>query len=520
MHSPLIPAPLTLLLQPLASIDTDWLVVPWLEGEADPVIASVDEAVGGQLLAARESGEWKGKRFDLLTFQVVSGAFHARTIVVVAGGPIAEYTPAVARAAASTAALQARDRKASRMVFLHRQRPGQPGGAEPAPAAEWLQAIAEGLTLAEFDSGRYKSNGSARGSVTASIAMEETAGTGDGAEALRSAVSRGRVIAHCANLARELVNEPGNQLPPRVLADRAREMTEGTRLRVEIFDEQAISDIGMGLLAAVGKGSKEPPRLIVLTHEPEGHRDRSRQVLGLVGKGVTFDSGGISIKSAEGMERMKDDMSGGAAVIAAMRAISLLDVPLKVVGVIPSAENMPGGGALRPGDVVRGAGGRTVEVVNTDAEGRLLLGDAIWFARERGATHLVDIATLTGACMVALGRLTAGVFGRPADWRDSVLDATRRAGEPSWPLPLVDEEREQLDSEIADTTNSGSRYGGAITAALFVGEFAGDTPWAHIDIAGPAWLAEGRRHACKGATGFGVRTFVELAQSMADKGAE
>jgi leucyl aminopeptidase len=304
-----------------------------------------------------------------------------------------------------------------------------------------------------------------------------------------------------------------------VLADRARELTAGTALKIEVLDENAIGELGMGLLSAVGRGSKEPPRLIAITHEPAAADRGDRQagpVLGLVGKGVTFDSGGISIKSADGMERMKDDMAGGAAVIAAMRAIALLGIPLRVIGVVPAAENMPGGGALRPGDVLRSASGRTVEVLNTDAEGRLILGDALWFARARGATHLVDIATLTGACTVALGKLTAGIFGRPDDWRDTVLQAARRSGEPSWPLPLVEEEHEQLESDIADTTNSGSRYGGAITAALFVGAFAGDLPWAHVDIAGPAWLSEGKRYAPKGATGFGVRTLVELARTMAE----
>jgi leucyl aminopeptidase len=527
MHTPLTVAPLDLVSMPPADLDVDWLVLPWLEGEPDEGLAEFDRATGGQLFAARASGEWKGKRFDLLVLPVLDGAFRARRIALVGAGALSDYTPDVARRVAATAALQVRDRKAVRIAVVHRTALGCPAG-NSVPESEWVQALAEGATLAGFDGGRYKSGPDGRGVVDASIVVAP--GTAASVDALKAAAWRGSQIAHCANLARELVNEPGNQLPPRVLAERARELAAGTTLDVEVLDEHAIQGLGMGLLSAVGQGSREPPRLIVLTHDPERMHGGSRHdepggvrhelppVLGLVGKGVTFDSGGISIKSAEGMERMKDDMAGGAAVVAAMRAISLLEVPLRVIGVVPSAENMPGGGAVRPGDVVRGASGRTVEVVNTDAEGRLVLADGLWFAKERGATHLVDIGTLTGACTVALGKLTAGVFGRPDEWRDAVLQAARRSGEACWPMPLVEEERDQLESEIADTTNSGNRYGGAITAALFVGEFAGDTPWAHLDIAGPAWLSEGKRYAGKGATGFGVRTLVALAEALSATG--
>jgi leucyl aminopeptidase len=519
MHTPLNPAPLDFVTIPPERIDAEWLVVPWFDGEPAGSLGPIDEATGGQLSAAASSGEWKGKRFDLLTFLVVNGALRARKVVVVGGGAASDYGPDVARRLAAAAGLHARDRKAGRVVVVHRI----PAGCRAAAGLQgpaWVQAVAEGLTLADFDGSRYKSAVPQRGGAIAAIAVEH--GVNADAEALSSACRRGREIGHCVNLARELVNEPGNELPPRILAERARDLAAGTTLGLEVLDEQAIRDRGMGLLLAVGQGSREPPRLIVLTHDPERANGGVRlgpdsPVLGLVGKGVTFDSGGISIKSAEGMERMKDDMAGGAAVIAAMRAIALLDIPLRVIGVVPSAENMPGGRALRPGDVLRGASGRTVEVVNTDAEGRLILGDALWYARERGATHLVDVATLTGACAVALGKLTAGVFGRPDAWRDEVLRAARVCGEPSWPLPLVEEERDQLESEIADTTNSGTRYGGAITAALFVGAFAGEIPWAHIDIAGPAWLTDGRRYAGKGATGFGVRTLVALAETMSMK---
>jgi leucyl aminopeptidase len=264
----------------------------------------------------------------------------------------------------------------------------------------------------------------------------------------------------------------------------------------------------MGLLLGVAQGSAEPPRVAVIRYEPPNAP--ATPVLGFVGKGVTFDSGGISIKPADGMERMKDDMSGGAAVACALRAIALLKAPHRVLGIIPMTENMPGGRAIRPGDVLTGASGQTVEIVNTDAEGRLILADALWYAQQLGATHLVDVATLTGACMVALGRSTSGLFGVPDTWVATVQAAARRAGDRVWPMPLFDEYREQLNSEIADMMNSGGRPAGAITGAWFLREFV-DRPWAHLDIAGTAWAEERKAYQPKGATGVAVRTLIELA---------
>jgi leucyl aminopeptidase len=234
-------------------------------------------------------------------------------------------------------------------------------------------------------------------------------------------------------------------------------------------------------------------------------------VLGLVGKGITFDTGGISIKPADNMDRMKDDMSGGAAVIGAMMAIAAMKLPLRCIGVVPMTENMPGGRAVKPGDVLTSAAGKTVEILNTDAEGRLVLGDGLWYARELGATHLVDVATLTGACVVALGKTTSGLFGTPEEWVAEVRKASERAGDRSWPMPVFDDYKEQLKSEIADFSNTGGRTAGAITAALFVKEFAGGLPWVHMDIAGTAWAEEPKPYQPKGATGVGVRTLAELA---------
>jgi leucyl aminopeptidase len=283
-------------------------------------------------------------------------------------------------------------------------------------------------------------------------------------------------------------------------------------VKVEILDEEQIEKLGMGLLLGVARGSSEPPRLIVFRHEPPGAPDTP--VLGLVGKGITFDTGGISLKPAEKMEQMKDDMAGGAAVACAMRAIALLGAPIRVIGVVPTTENMPGGRAIKPGDILKSAAGKTVEVINTDAEGRLVLGDGLWYARQLGATHLVDVATLTGAVVVALGKITSGLFGTPNEWVERVRAVADRAGDRVWPMPIFDDYKDQLKSEIADFTNTGGRPAGSITAAMFLKEFTGGLPWAHLDIAGTAWTDEARPFLPKGASGVAVRTLAELAFAM------
>jgi leucyl aminopeptidase len=316
----------------------------------------------------------------------------------------------------------------------------------------------------------------------------------DVAAARSAAVARGRVLGECCNLARELANEPGNTLTPREFAKRAAAIASEVGVRVEILDETQIEKLGMGLLLGVARGSSEPPHVIVFRHDPPGAPDTP--VLGLVGKGVTFDTGGISIKPAENMERMKDDMAGGAAVACAMRAIALLEAPIRVIGVVPTTENMPGGRAIKPGDILKSAAGKTVEVINTDAEGRLIL---------------VDVATLTGAVVVALGKVTSGLFGGPDEWVERVRRVANRAGDRVWPLPLFEEYRDQLKSDIADLMNSGGRPAGSITAAWFLKEFTGGLPWVHMDIAGTAWAEEARPYLPKGPSGVAVRTLAALA---------
>ncbi|MEO6224182.1 MAG: leucyl aminopeptidase, partial [Vicinamibacterales bacterium] len=364
---------------------------------------------------------------------------------------------------------------------------------------------ADGLTGAEFDTGTYKTGDASAGEFLKQVVI---VAAGADPVALERAVFRGRTLGECANWARSLANEPANILTPREFSARVADTCRQAGLSVDVLDEGRIRELKMGLLLGVAQGSAEPPRLVVIRHDPPGAPESP--VLGLVGKGVTFDTGGVSIKPADGMERMKHDMSGGAAVAAAMRALAILGGKRRVVAVIPMAENAVGGKATRPSDVLVAASGTTVEVINTDAEGRLILGDALWYAQELGATHLVDVATLTGACVVALGRAASGLFGTPDSWTDTVAAAGERVGDRMWRLPLYDEYREMLRSEVADMVNSAGRWAGASTAAMFLHTFVNDKPWAHLDIAGTAWSEDRKPYQPKGATGVAVRTLTEL----------
>ncbi|HYN07920.1 MAG TPA: leucyl aminopeptidase [Vicinamibacterales bacterium] len=477
--------------------EVDVLFVPVFEQD-DRLgdVPGLDEATGGELARARSSGEFRAKLYDVFITPVTGQGWKAHRIALVGAGDPVDADAERLRRVAATCGYVARRRSAASMGWLVRR------GLDGLRAA---QNAADGLSAAEFDSAVYKHAGDSAGAFPSHV---EIVAPGLDPTALRDAVRRGQVIGESANFARALSNEPGNVLTPREFAARVSAMASAVGLGIEVLDERKMRELGMGLLLGVAQGSAEPPRLIVLRYEPAGAP--AAPVLGFVGKGITFDSGGISIKPADGMERMKDDMAGGAAVAAAMRALKLLDAPCRVLGLIPTTENMPGGRATRPGDVIRGASGKTVEVINTDAEGRLILGDALWYAQELGATHLIDIATLTGACMVALGHTVSGLFGTPDGWVDTVRTTAANAGDRVWPMPIYEEAREQLRSEIADMINSAGRPGGAVTAAAFLREFVNDRPWAHLDIAGTAWAETAEPYQPKGATGVAVRVLTEL----------
>ncbi len=499
MSVPVSLSPVRLALDPLESLETELVVVPLFEGDGPAALpAGLDGATGGEAGRAILSGEATGRLYEFFVTPVVAN-FNARRIALAGCGRRDSFDLERLRRLAAAAGLMARKRRFTRAAFIVPP-------AEAISTVDAAQATAEGLVLSAHSGDIYKSGERLAGPLTdAIVACPENAASGE----LAKAVERGSILGDSCNLARALCNEPSNVLTPRVFAERAAAIGRDAGLGVEVLDEHAIARLKMGLLLGVARGSAEPPRVIVLRHVPVGSPERP--VLGLVGKGITFDTGGISIKPADGMERMKDDMSGGAAVICAMRAISLLGAPIRVVGVVPATENMPGGRAIKPGDVLSGGSGRTIEVINTDAEGRLILGDGLWYAQQLGATHLVDVATLTGACVVALGKVTSGLFGRPESWRDIVRETALRAGDRCWPMPIYDEYLDQLKSEIADAMNSGGRPAGACTAAAFLREFTNGLPWVHMDIAGTAWADESQPYQPKGATGVAVRTLAELA---------
>jgi len=493
----------TLATSAVAEVESDLVILPMFEGESVVnAVPGLSDATGGAIERALASKEIQGKPYELFLTPVVRG-WRAARVALVGAGPASDFTLERLRRLATAAALAARQRRVTRIAFVHRL---------PVAAADAVQVITEGLTLALFTGDRYKSQDKSCPAPERMLVV--VADAGSSVAALERAIDRGRVLGESSNLARDLCNEPANILTPSVFAERGAALARSAGLSVEVLDEDEIERLQMGLLLGVSRGSAEPPRVIVMTHDPAGAP--TSPVLGLVGKGITFDTGGISIKPAEGMDRMKDDMAGGAAVIGAMRAISLLQAPIKVIGIVPASENMPGGRATKPGDVLTGAGGKTVEVLNTDAEGRLILGDGLWYAQRLGATHLVDVATLTGACVVALGKVASGLFGRPDAWIDAVRRASVRAGDRAWPLPIYDEYTEQLRSEIADLVNTGGRPAGACTAAVFLKEFAGSLPWAHLDIAGTAWADEPKPWQPKGPTGVAVRTLAELAFSSGE----
>jgi leucyl aminopeptidase len=486
---------------PVIQIQTEALVTYVFEKDAciEGALAELDAATGGRLKALAEAGELAGKSLEMTLLHFPAGLAAQRLLVVGAGKP-EKFTHAELRKLAGAALRYLKSRSVKRLVFLAR---------ETDRTAAAAQAVSEGLLLAAMEADKYKTekkNGN-KEIVAASLAGWNPAEAEAGA-------ARGRIVAEAQNFTRDLVNEPSNRLTPRILADRATAMARECGLDVDILDEKRIAELKMGALLSVAQGSEEPPRLIVVTYSPPQAR-AGAPVLGLVGKAITFDTGGISIKPSEGMEKMKYDMAGGATMLGVMRAIAALKPAVKVVAIVPATENMPGGRAQKPGDVQIAMSGKSIEVINTDAEGRLILADGIAYAKKLGCTHLVDAATLTGAIVVALANVNVGVFGNDPAFTERLLASARAAGEKMWPMPLDDDYREMIKSTIADIQNVGSgKGGGAITAAAFLKEFAEDTPWIHLDIAGTAWLDDSKPWAAKGASGVAVRTLVEFVMGF------
>jgi leucyl aminopeptidase len=485
-----------LLALPLTSLDT--------KARLPARAAAVDRALGGAVHERIRNGDFKGRAGEtLLLFGGARGA--TRRVVLIGLGDEAKLDADGVRQAAGRAIQAATGRRARAVAFVL----PTTRSLRPADAA---RAAAEGAVLGSYRSDRWKTHADAKPVALARcVLLAERAGD---VRAAREAVGLAVVVAESQNVARRLSNEPANLLPPATLAAEARKVAREVGLRCRVLEVPELRRRKMGALLGVGQGSANPPRLVVLEHVPRGGA-RRRATVCVVGKGITFDSGGISIKPGAGMHEMKHDMSGAAAVVGLLRAAALLELPIHLVGLLAAAENMPGGDAYRPGDVLTSMSGQTIEIQNTDAEGRLVLCDAIHYAKtEFEPDAIIDLATLTGACVVALGSYATGLFGNHDGLSDAIEKAGRTVGERMWPLPCGDEHREAMRSQIADLKNvSGSRDAGASTAAAFLSTFVGDTPWAHLDIAGTAYTSKSGPTQPFGATGVGVRMLVELLQS-------
>ena len=469
------------------------------DAKPQPVLLTADAAVQAAAAQVLASGEFKAGANETLLLHAPAG-LAAKRLLLVGLGKRAKATAHSVRNAAGTAVRFTKPRGIRELVFALPV-------SDSVPVAASARAAIEGAFVGDFDPDTYRSD---RKDLSVQKFTLAASASADKA-ALKAAFAEGVIVGESQNFARTLVNEPGNKLTPTVLGQRAAEMAEEVGLKWEVHSTEKLHELKMGAFWSVSQGSVEPPALIVMRYEPEGVNDGP--VLGLVGKGITFDTGGISIKPADSMEKMKYDMAGGAAMIGAMRAIALLKPKVRVIGIVCAAENMPDGKAYKPGDVVTAMSGKTIDIINTDAEGRLVLADGLAYARQLGATHLIDAATLTGACVVALGMINAGGFSNDDETYAKFDGALATSGEKFWRLPLGEEYVDLIKSDIGDIKNTGGRWGGASTAAEFLHVFAEDTPWIHLDIAGLAWVEDSKPYIAKGPSGIAVRSILEWVRS-------
>jgi leucyl aminopeptidase len=472
-----------------AGADSEALILIETEGARRPHFEKAFAAI-------YDSGEISGK---LLEFTLLHGApgYKARRIILAGAGKPEKLDPPALRKIASAAIRFIKSKGVKNAVFALEGHNANP---------ESIEAVATGLLSGNWEPDYLKTDKTA----AKTIDSVEIAVPANDAPA-QSAFERGRIVGEALNLSRDIAVEPPNILTPMAMAERARAMSAAAGLEFEVLDRDRMQQLGMGALLGVAQGSAEPPAMMIMRYRPANAAANDH--LALIGKGVTFDTGGISIKPSENMDRMKYDMAGGAAVIGAMQAIARLKPAIAVTGIVPAVENMPGSRAQRPGDIVTSLSGKTIEILNTDAEGRLILADAITYALRMGCTHLIDAATLTGAIAVALGHTSTGVFASDETLLDRWMKAATRAGEKMWRMPLDDEYREQLKTVYADIQNIGGRWGGACSAAMFLKEFTEDKPWIHLDIAGTAWLDDEKPYLAKGPTGIPLGGFVNLAMN-------
>ena len=491
----------------ITEVESDALIVNLFEGVTSPGggTGAVDRALGGIITDLIASGEISGK-LNKTALIHTQGKIAPKRVLVVGLGKSEDFDYIAAGKVSGTAARFLREKRARKVTTIVHG-----AGIGGLDAKDSARAVVEGAIIGLYNGDLYKTSNEDKPSEIEEFVIVER----DSAKIAEfEAGSReGQVLASAANEVRDLANEPANRMTPVILAERTQEMAVKAGLEIEVLDQDRMAELGMGGLLGVASGSTQPPRLIFMRYRGK----EGGNTLALVGKGLTFDSGGISIKPSEGMQDMKFDMSGGAAVIGAMKAIAELKPAINVIGVVPASENMPGGSAYKPGDVIRFYNGKTTEVITTDAEGRMILADAITYAIKQGATHLIDIATLTGSCVVALGHDITGVMGNNREFTGRLMEAARLTGEKCWELPLPPEYKEQLKSEIADFKNIGTRWGGALTGGLFLKEFVEDLPWVHLDIAGTADSDAEEPYRAKGATGVGTRMLAMLAVLMSNE---
>jgi leucyl aminopeptidase len=489
-------------------VEADALVVIIYEGEKadEGALKELDERAGGIISETLGSDEMRGKQGDMV-YVHRPGNIRARRLLLIGAGKREDFSFDTIRRVGGSAARFLRGKGARSVAILRRSQ---------LEIGKSAQAVVEGALLGLFEPDMYKTESKEERRIDELILVAANPGSED---ALAQGVECGRIIAESVNMARELSNEPGSVLTPSELAERAKETAARFGLDIDVLDEARMKELGMGALLGVARGSDEPAKLIVLRYTPDEAEPMGNDadVIAIVGKGITFDSGGISIKPAEGMEKMKYDMSGAAATLATMRAIAQLKPRVNVIGVMPTTENMPSGRAYKPGDVLRAMSGKTIEVINTDAEGRLILADAISYARKLGATRIIDLATLTGAVSIALGPVNVAILGNDQALVDEVRTAAREVGERFWQLPMDEDYRDLIKSDIADIKNSAGRYAGTITAAYFLREFAEDVPWVHLDIAGTAWENERKPYMSKGPTGVAIRALINYVCNHAAK---
>jgi leucyl aminopeptidase len=491
----------------IARIEADAILVNHFEGVANPEgeTATVDRALGSVLSQLITQGEIKGKANEI-TMVHSFGKLPAAHVVVVGLGKQADLSVNKIRVAVAEACRWLRAREISNIATV-------PQGANvnkigPASAA---QAITEGALLGTYTFRKHMTKDENKPGQIKELSI---VGTEKLKSQLEDGVNKGQIISEATNLARDMVNEPANYMTPADMAEISAKVASAWGLDITLIEPEQMKELGMGGLLGVSRGSQQPPKFIVLNYR--GGASKAPDIA-LVGKGITFDSGGISIKPSEKLEEMKGDMAGGAAAIAAMAAIARLKPKVNVMAVIPATENLPDGNAFKPGDVLTAMNGKTIEIISTDAEGRLILADALSYAVRQGAKKMVDAATLTGACRIALGDICTGAFSNNQELMDNVLAAGREAGELVWQMPMYDEYQEQNKSDVADIKNAGGRLAGAITAAKFLSEFVDDTPWVHLDIAGTGLSDKERGYQTKGATGVPVRTFINLVIALAEK---